>query len=172
MWTDILLKVLLNLVLILIIIQDFKTRTIIWWSPLVLFVISLSIHYRYFEGFNFPYILTNLGFIFVQLLGLTLYFSWKKRKWVNIMIDFFGLGDILFLIPLCFIFTPINFILFFIISLLFILILSLIYQLKIKDKSNFTIPFAGMMAISLMINQFITKNTFDDFSILNQFINY
>lgn len=175
MWLGILINIILYAILIIVIIQDFKTRTIVWWSPILLLLIGIVIHYKHCSEFNIHYILINLTFFLIQLLGLTLYFSWKKKKWINITKEYFGLGDVLFLIPLCLLFTPINLIIFFVVSLIITLISSFIYLFINKKNLNFTIPFAGIIAICFLlkegINLIVRTSNFDDFFILNYLIN-
>lgn len=131
--------------LLFIIYEDFKYRAIHWiW--LVVFT-SLIIC---FQPLNFFHIFINLILIGFQLLGLTIYFSLKSRQLVNIINKFLGIGDILFFLPLCLLFTPENMIWFFIGSLMFTLFSILLIQI-IKSPQKTTIPLAAWMSIALII---------------------
>jgi len=114
---------LITIPLLFIIYEDFKYRAIHWiW--LVVFI-GLIIGLLPIEPIT---VLVNLALIGFQLLGLTLYFSLKEKKFINIVNQFLGIGDILFFIPLCFLFTPENLIWFFVCSLIFTLLAFLAQQ--------------------------------------------
>lgn len=131
--------------LFFIIYEDFKYRAIHWiW--LVIFT-GLIIG---FCPLKLNFIFANLILISFQLLGLTIYFSLKSRKLINITNRFLGIGDILFFLPLCLIFTPENLIWFFISSLIFTLLAFLFQQFFFSPKKN-TIPLAAWMSIALII---------------------
>ena len=136
---------LLVLCLLPIVYEDFRYRAIHWiW--LVLFAGVLLIG----GPVESKTILSNFVFIGLQLFLLTLYFSIKHRKWINITKDYLGIGDILFFIPLCLLFSPDGLILFFVGSLLLSLIGTLLFVL-LKKTSLSTIPLAGCMSIPLII---------------------
>lgn len=131
--------------LFFIIYEDFKYRAIHWWW---LVIIAFS---GYWIGhISVNYIALNILFIAIQLLSVSLYFSLKHRKFLNITNDYLGLGDILFFISLTFYFTPLEFIHFHIYSLIFTLIASVLIKVCVKLQIN-TIPLAGWMAIFLCI---------------------
>lgn len=145
--------------LLFIIYEDFKYRAIHWiWLALFTILILVLL------PFNFLNVTFNLFLIGVQLLGVTIYFSLKSRKWINITKDFLGIGDILFFLPLCLLFTPENFIWFFISSLIFTLI-GYLTQQNISPQKNKTIPLAAWMSIALII--VFTLSIYFDFN-LNQ----
>jgi len=146
-------------------IQDFKSRTIVWWSVLFFLFAAIGIHYNYFQGLNFQTIISNLLFFFVQLSCLWLYLSVKNKQLINLTQQYLGIGDILFFIPISFLFSTINLIVYLVISLMICLIFGL--RLSYVSKSNdFTIPLAGGLSITLfitrLINYFTSFNVFDD----------
>ncbi len=131
---------------ILIIWQDFKNRSLhlflliaFWGTTFLIGKDSLA---------TSDYIL-NIGFIALQLLILTIYFSIKEQKFINIIDRYLGLGDILFFIGLAFLFPFASFVLFFLISIGFAILFSIISTIRKHSISN-NIPLAGLMAIPLL----------------------
>lgn len=92
----------------------------------------------------------NLAFAGIQLGLLWAYFAIKNRKPVHILKHYLGLGDVLFLMVIAFYLSPINYILFYIISLIFVLIITLFQQFLLK-KRNLQIPLAGLQALLLCL---------------------
>lgn len=90
----------------------------------------------------------NLGFLLFQLVLLTIYFSLKQKRPVNVTVQLLGLGDILFLCSIAFYLSVLNFLFFYISSLLGVLIVWMIVQL-FSSKKNSQIPLAGFQAILL-----------------------
>jgi len=149
--------ILLIVTLFIIIIQDLKSRAISWWTiPLLLgsimYVRLVDLDWNIFllEGGM------NLLFLSLQFLLVTIYFSIKKRQITNIADTYLGLGDILFLIPISFLFPTINFVLFYITSVIAVLIGFLFYK-KLINRNVETIPLAGGQAIYLMLVLFFSK---------------
>jgi hypothetical protein len=141
--------------LILIVFQDFKQRQISW------FLIPLS-----FAGFAYKaslykentlsVFLFNTAFIVLQLICLTIYFSIKNKKFFNIIDTYVGLGDVLFFIVLCTVFSPLNFITFYVCSMVVTLLAIIAYNL-FSARQTKDIPLAGAMAGALMILIIITR---------------
>ena len=139
------IELLIVLPLIFIIYEDFKYRAIHWvWLIIFTFLIL------FFKPLIVPNILINLLLLGIQLICLTLYFSIKKNQLVNITKEFLGIGDILFFIPLTLLFTPENFIWFFICSLTFTLLFVALQKVIFNSHKN-TIPLAAWMSIALII---------------------
>jgi hypothetical protein len=88
----------------------------------------------------------NLGFLILQLVLLTVYFSIKGKKLINITVQLFGLGDVLFLFSIAFYLSVLNFLFFYITSLAFILLAWVLVQSFSSSKSK-QIPLAGLQAI-------------------------
>jgi len=88
--------------------------------------------------------------VVVQLIGITLWMSWKERALVNIADRYLGWGDILFFIPMALLFPPIFFVYFYVGSLLMILVGFLLYQ-AIAPNPMSTIPLAGGLALCLIV---------------------
>jgi hypothetical protein len=135
--------------LTLIVFQDFKQRQISW------FLIPLS-----FAGFAYKAFiykdsivtgfLFNTLFIMLQLICLTVYFSIKNKKFHNIIDSYLGLGDVLFFIVLCVVFSPLNFIAFYMSSMVITLLTIIVYNF-FSSRQTKAIPLAGSMAAALIL---------------------
>ncbi len=132
-----------------IIYEDFRFRAIHWY-----WLVLLGIFAYCYSTAPTSDIFANFGFLFIQIAGLTAYFSIKNKRLVNIVDAQIGLGDILFFIPLCLLFKPTLFLAFFVISLLGSLIGFLLIQ-KFWLKKLETIPLAGCMSIFLLLFLFL-----------------
>ncbi|MBL4648292.1 MAG: hypothetical protein JKY03_01075 [Aureispira sp.] len=139
---------LLVLVFLLIIYQDFKERAISVWTIPLIFLLSLYLAWSDFI-WEAWFLLFNVSFIAVQLLGVSLYFSLKHRQWINVTKDYLGLGDVLFFLAITPLFAPLQFCCFFVASLVFILLGAGIYHLSIHKLK--TIPLAGAMSICWLL---------------------
>jgi len=135
---------------IFIAIQDIRERSVslVWF--VLLFIIATSIHYIE-EGIHHlvKNSIYNMLFVSIQLFLLHCYF-WVKERKISLLFDQkLGWGDVVFLMsPIVFFSLP-YFIIFYLSSLVFTLILSLSIQ---KLSSNFkTIPLAGMQAIYFIL---------------------
>lgn len=140
------LRVLLILVFIMVWYQDIKERQVFW----VLFVIISGLCGFLFYNSTIPElffnaILMNLTFVSTLILIVFMYSKLKlKTRFLNVI----GLGDVLLFIGLGFSFSTVSFIVIFISSLFF----SLILHLFIKRKSTFnTVPLAGYMSLFFSI---------------------
>lgn len=139
----ILIKVILLILLILIFIQDMRFRAVSW----VLFpMITLLFFLINSNESKLTSVSFNLLFLAAQIFFLWLYFSLKHRKPVNIFSQYIGLGDVLFLCAITFYFSPINFLFFYISSLILIILYVLIQKLMFANSNN-AIPLAGLQAL-------------------------
>lgn len=142
-----LLHILIACFLFIIAFQDYKFRGI----SLLLFPVGLVL----FSIYSLQYgtwqeqgllLLINTGVLLIVFVLLTLYMSIKTKRLLNIIDDYIGLGDVLFLYILALNFSPVNYILFITVSLFLILIIYIIAGVVLKpDKSN--VPLAGLIAI-------------------------
>ncbi|MGB3948985.1 MAG: hypothetical protein WBM13_13455, partial [Bacteroidia bacterium] len=145
-----LIDIIIVLLLLLIVWQDFRYRLISW--PLIpLIFISFSAKGFFLKPFIelTNYTIVNICFISLQLAILTLYVSIKNKKITNIINSQLGLGDILFFISITIAFSPFNFILFYISGLIFSLACYQLF-LKIKTSATKEIPLAGLLSIVLI----------------------
>jgi hypothetical protein len=133
--------------LLLVFIQDWKFRKIHVALPLAVFAISFFLipikKYQLTE-----IVLYNTVFFLITLGFLTLYMSLKSKKFLNPFLHYFGLGDLLFYVAISPLFLLKNYILFFILSLVFAIIMQ--FGLKRFIKEN-TVPLAGFSALFLFI---------------------
>lgn len=134
------------IVLCTIVYQDFKYRAVYWICfPLLAVLFGV---YRIIAN-GLPGLLTDLlftgGFLLLQLLILWLYFVIKYRKPVNLTNGYLGWGDILFLLAVCFYLSPVNYIVFYVVSLIVSIFYALVTRL-ITKKEELTIPLAGIQA--------------------------
>ncbi len=167
-----LLAILIAILLILV-YQDFKSRAISWFLiPILLMVIIINAlmtinieELTIFSGINLILVLVNF-------LGVTLIISLKEKKIKNIINSYLGLGDVLFFLVLTTLFSPINFIVFFIGS---IFLVTLIYGgvMLFSKQKNTLIPLAGAMSlvliVVLLVQQFTTSfNLYQDLFIIHE----
>jgi len=123
-------------------------RSVHWfWFPLL--AVAL-VALRYIESSTAFEILIsaaiNIAFLFAQLLLVTIYFSVKQGRLINITKGLLGWGDILLIVSIAFYLSSINFIFFYIISLVVVLLGWLTY-IKFISIIQQQIPLAGLQAI-------------------------
>lgn len=134
-----------------VLFQDLKYRKIHIVLPLLLFVFSIVLFNK--TGMKYTVYVINLSF-FLMIIGiLVLYMSIKNKKLLNPFAHYFGLGDLLFFIGITPLFLPFNFILFFILAMIFSIALQFVFKKVMTDN---TIPLAGFSALLLML--FILKD--------------
>ncbi len=138
------LKLMIILLLGLIFIEDMRFRAVRWYYFVVLFVF-FSIQFYYQEG-QIVHVAINLAFIIIQLAIATLYLFLKRLKLSEIC-QHIGLGDIITWIILTLLFSPINYIIFFILSTLCSLILYFLFK---KPESKL-IPLAGLQSLFILV---------------------
>jgi hypothetical protein len=173
------LLAILIVILAPIVIEDFRHRQIsLAW---ILGVLLIAIFQQLNTDLSSLNIATNtiinLGIILLNYVILTLYFSIRNRKIINIKNEYLGIGDIAFLLSAAFLFSPINFICFLLCSLIFTLVFTLFTRLFFPNKLS-TIPLAGLqaffLAIILLVMFFNYKNwkTNNDEFTLSMIFNY
>jgi len=147
----------LLLCLVLVFIQDIKYRRIHVILPIIIFIVSFFIipvkKYDLLE-----ILLFNTGFFFITLGILTLYMSLKSKKFLNPFHHYFGLGDLLFYVAVTPLFLLKNYILYFILSLIFAILMQFGLKKIIREE---TVPLAGFAALFLFI--ILLKDSFIDF---------
>ncbi len=147
-----LLFFILAIVLIPVIIEDFRFREIsLIWLVVILITSSLlqlntNLHLYDIATNTF----LNLCIIAVNYGILTLYFSLRNKRLVNLGTDYLGIGDLIFLIAVSFLFSPLNFVCFILLSLFFTLLYSLFAKLILPEKFK-TIPLAGLQSLFLFL---------------------
>lgn len=89
-------------------------------------------------------------FLLPQFLLLTFYFCLKQGRWVNITDGLLGWGDVLLLAGIGFYLSLPVFVLFYLSSLVLVVLAWFIWQSLVKNKDRH-IPLAGMQALLLAI---------------------
>jgi hypothetical protein len=132
-----------------VIYQDFRFRAVSWVVFPVLLAAALALGLGQMGTADLlESSIINLGLLAVMFAGLTLYFSIRERALVNIINRYIGVADILLLAIIAVLFSPVNFIMYYVASLALITGGSLIYLLVKKDV-NAEIPLAGAFSITL-----------------------
>lgn len=147
-----LIKIATVIVLLLIFLQDWKGRAVYWFLfPLLA---ALLVFIRFPSAIFLPEleqsVLINIGFILLQLVILTVYFSVKNKKWINITTGLLGIGDVLFLLSIAFYLSVLNFLFFYIISLIAVLFIWLIWQ-RVSTQKDKYIPLAGLQSLVVIL---------------------
>jgi hypothetical protein len=134
-------KVILIIVLLVILFQDLKLRSVHWSLFPMVFVCAIFIGIENIEMMQWGF---SLLFLVTLMLSLTLYLTIKTGKLVNITNGFFSWGDILFLLAIIPVFDVSSFMLFFTFGTLITLVFHVIAHVI---KAQKTIPYAGYMAL-------------------------
>jgi hypothetical protein len=115
--------------------------------------------------------LLNFAFIALQLLGIVLYFSIKQGRWVNITSSYLGWGDILFFLSITTLFPFVNYIAFYLLSLVVTLLLYPLLYVLSKNKMGIQIPLAGIQAgvlwLVLIYSLFDHRFLWNDYWVFN-----
>lgn len=155
------LQIIVLLSLAFIFYQDMQYRAVYWICFPVLAILLFGLKYSLTGFLNG---LTDAGysllFLLIQLFFLWIYFSIKNRGAINITNDYLGWGDILFLIVITFYFSPGNYVLFYIGSLILVLIYVVLTRGSEEKKNSKHIPLAGLQAILLallMVTDYLFK---------------
>lgn len=139
--------IILLLCLVIVLVQDWKFRKIHVILPLAIFAISFFM--IAIEKYDLlEIVLFNASFFLTTLSILTIYMSLKSKRFLNPFQHYFGLGDLLFYVAITPLFLLKNYILFFVLSLLFAIILQFGLKKLIKEE---TVPLAGFSALFLFI---------------------
>lgn len=144
----VLLTILAAIALSMIAYEDWRSRSVYWfWFP-VLAIAGLVMSLIELRGTAplFRNLLLNLAFLTVQLAVLKVYFFMRNRKNAGIIDKRIGSGDLLFLAAAGFFFSPLNFILFYIGSLLFTIAAWSMYT-GFKKTGPPTMPLAGLQSV-------------------------
>ncbi len=136
------IKILLIISLLFVFLQDVKTREVYW----ILFPVIASccgiLHYQNVVYSTFIYAV-GVNFIFISLMLLVIYL-YSKYKLKMAFKNTFGLGDVLLFIGLTLSFSTTSFIILFVFSLVFALVLHLFFKTKTKIAS---VPLAGYLSL-------------------------
>jgi hypothetical protein len=133
------------IILAFIFAQDLRSRSVYWFLFPCLTVLFLVLTLSHFA---WQPLLINMGFLILQFLLLTAYFSLKNSQWTNITAGMIGWGDILFLLSAAFYLSVLNFLFFYLASLVCALFLWVAWQ-AVSAKKDKHIPLAGLQALLL-----------------------
>ncbi len=146
------LRALIILLLGGIFLQDIKSRAVYWfWFPLLVGAF-LGEQLLQHTPITIPLQnwLSDMLFLLPQFLILKIYFYLKERRWVNLTDGLLGWGDVLLLMCIGFYFSLMAFILFYLTSLVLIVLVWSAWQATSKSGSQ-QIPLAGMQALLLAV---------------------
>jgi hypothetical protein len=145
-------EILILLILLLVFIQDMMSRAVYWvlFPVLIMLFIVLRILQHQYTGVLWQPVLFNIGFLAIQMLMVSAWFSIKNKRWINVTVQMIGWGDLMLLISITFYLSFLNFLFFYMASLIIILFIWLILPafFKIKNKH---IPLAGLQALALIL---------------------
>lgn len=132
----------------MIFFQDVKSRSVYWILFPVLIGLLLLLHSFENDGLvlSWQSAVFNVGFFLGQLILVTIYFSVKNRKLINIAGELLGMGDVLFILSITFYLSIFNFLFFYITSLIVVLLVWVTWQ-AVSAKKSKHIPLAGLQAI-------------------------
>ena len=163
----IIIRLSILLLFIVIALQDFKQRAIHWvlFPMLMFFLVYESLSLISLKDL-INNVLFNMGFVILQMLLLFVFLIARGRSFGNIIDNEIGLGDLVLLITLAFGFSRVNFIVGYILALLFSLILWVIISKIIKTQER-VLPLAGFVSIACFLLftfdfLFSFYNRFDD----------
>ena len=145
--TQITFIVIASIILALIAYQDFRYLAVSWIlfaAGFILFFITGWLTLKF--GVQVYYILLNSAFVIVQLGSAMLYIYFRKKD-LKAVKGYLGSGDLLFFLLLCLVLSPVNFIIFNLVSLLLALLVFIFYR-KTGGKDR-RIPLAGFQALYL-----------------------
>lgn len=156
---DTILVIILVLVLAVVVFQDFKSKAISWFLiPLLIIGFAVKAVLKIDTEELIIYFGINFLTVLINLIGVTLMVSIKEKKITNILKTHLGLGDVLFFLVLTLAFSPINFVVFYLGSML---LTTLIYAgiIHFNKNKKTLIPLAGAMSLLLIVTLLIEQIT-------------
>ncbi|GAL85649.1 hypothetical protein MYP_2878 [Sporocytophaga myxococcoides] len=147
---QVLFVIIMVVVLSFIFFQDLKDRAVSWYFFPLLFLLAGLIRFQKSDLMSFLLDCgLNMLFVIVQLAMVWGYFSVKNGKFINITKNYLGIGDILFLCSITPLFSPVVFVMFYVVSLLVIVTGAIVIRL-ITITKNDSIPLAGLQSALLL----------------------
>lgn len=132
--------------------QDMRTRSVSW--PVFPLLALCGLGLQWGPGYPPSEVLmpvsVSLLFLVVQFALVKLYFTLKRGKKVVLADSLIGWGDIAFMACTAFMLPVLTFILFYMVSLLLILVGWLLYA-RIRKAGGNHIPLAGLQALLLLL---------------------
>lgn len=151
-----------------VVFQDFKQRAISAYLPILIFIASFLYAYSLFEiqevGFSTA---INIIILSTQFLLLYLYIRIFKKKG-TLTNTYLGWGDILFLLALSPLFSPLNFVFFNLAAFILVAVGYLLY-FALNTKADKHIPLAGLVALLAIPTTLILKVSNVQYSMYNDY---
>lgn len=139
---DSFLKTALVLVFILVFVQDIRERKVFWFLFPIVGVLVGILHFQStLPELFWISVLLNMAFVALLLIVVYLYSKFKLKVTIK---ETFGLGDALLFVALVFTFSTVSFLIIFIGSLLFSLVLHMLTK---KSNKATDVPLAGYMSL-------------------------
>lgn len=146
--------IVLSSLLAFLVYEDFKHRAISAWALSVLFAVAILYSANFIV---LKEIATNtlwiVLFLAVQFALLEAYYFVKRRQPKSVINEMIGIGDILFLFALTPLFSPLQYVITYIVGLLFVLISYAV----IKQWIAPTIPMAGLFSVYMVLLLLVGK---------------
>ncbi|MDX9928267.1 MAG: hypothetical protein RBS37_00265 [Bacteroidales bacterium] len=160
--------------LVVLFFQDFRSRSI-HWSPLIILFIALVVEALFAQGIAevSGMVLRNNAFLAIQGVILTFYYLVKGRPISSIINVSIGSGDLLLFLITTFCFSILNFVFFYIFTLITSLVVWLLVN-RIFSLHENSVPLAGLTSAVLIITIVVDRcshsfNRFDD-SLITSFL--
>ena len=133
-------KIVLVVLFLIVFYQDIKERQVYWFLfPLIGLCCGFLYYSETLTELFISSTLINAAFVFLLLFVVYLYSRFKLKAPLS---ESIGSGDILLFFGLVFTYSSVSFIILFICSLIFSLVLHLVIK-----KNNTTVPLAGYMSL-------------------------
>ena len=140
------LKIILALSFLSVFIQDIKERQVYWiLFPITGLLCAILFYYNTLPELFYSSIILNFIFTFLLVYIIHLY---ARVKLKTTILKTIGLGDLFLFLALSLSFSTISFIIIFISSLIFSLVL---HAATSKNKKIITVPLAGYMSLFFLI---------------------
>lgn len=158
----------LMVLMMVVAIQDFRDRAISAYLPLLVFISSFLYAYCWVETRELATITAlNISLLLFQFAILYLYVRIFKKA-DSLTESYLGWGDILFLLALSPLFSPLNFIIFNLLAFVLVAVGYLLYT-QINKNANKHIPLAGLFALLLGPALLIIKITNMQYEVYNDY---
>jgi len=142
--------------------QDFKERAVVSiLFPVLFFLIGIYVVLK--NGLQITLLQTVLNLVLILFFSVSLFLIYgiREKSFKRIINKKLGMGDLVFWASVTPLFSVLNFVLWFISSLVFTLIAYLCFTLIYKQKKDeFKIPLAGFQALFLAAMLIINERFF------------
>jgi hypothetical protein len=141
-------EIVVILVLLVIFAEDMRSREVhlVWFPFLAVGLLVLRIMHHGVLADLWPSFL----FLGLILVLLTIWFSLKEKRLINVTAQLLGWGDVLFLVCIALYFSLLNYLFFYLASLSLIVIGWSAWML-VSRKNDRHIPLAGMQSLLLAV---------------------